>query len=199
MTEDGEETEAFYDVVNQLPENTEIRTGASKFVLFLNEKEVIKIPFNGSFYYKDKEDEDEAGFVFDPYYTEDYCEVEAHVYSDAVDAEVEQFFAETKFLGISKSGTPIYISERLATVFSSCDRVAIESSCSEDSLKKAHDIDSYLPSDFIAACIEHYGLEATIRFNKFIDEEGISDLHSGNFGFRADGSPALLDYSSFNS
>ena len=33
---------------------------------------------------------------------------------------------------------------------------------------------------------------------KFILDENIRDLHSDNIGFREDGSPVILDYSSYD-
>ena len=193
MDEEGEKTEAFYDVINQLPENTEIKTGASKFVIFLNDSEVIKIPFNGEYYYDEEEDYEK----FDYFCNEDYCMIEASIYSDAIVAGVERFFASTKFAGstfIDK--TPVYVSERVIP-FDTLNNE--ERSYSRDSYTKAGKMCGPTPTEWTAMALEFYGEEAVKKLFDFIEEEGIDDLHWGNVGLRKDGSPCLLDYSGFDS
>lgn len=197
--EDNCETYAMEEVYDQLDETVETAYGASKFVIFFEGlNEIVKIPFNGSFFYPY---DDETGEylnkeVFDPYYTEDYCEVEAAIYKDAEYAGLEMFFAATRYAGKTASGTPYYISDRVNT-HGSYKRG------SEDSRKKAeklfHNSCCALSAAFLEAAIECYGEEATRKLLDFIEDEEISDLHSANVGVREDGSPVILDYSSFHS
>lgn len=200
--EDDIEPDCISEVKYTLSTDYGVRTayGASKFIIFLNDKEVIKIPFSGSYSYDWDEENDEPDYdtlVFDTFCTEDYCAVEASIYSDAVVAGVERFFASTKFAGstfIDK--TPIYISERVIP-FDTLNNE--ERSYSRDSYTKAGKMCGRTPIEWTAMAIEFYGEEAVRKLFDFIEEEGIDDLHWGNVGLRKDGSPCLLDYSGFNS
>jgi len=195
--DDSNVTPAMEEVYEQLDSSVRTAYGASKFVIFLNEKEVVKIPFNGSYYYENSnDDDDESEPIFDSFCTEDYCAVEAEVYTHAVVAGVEKFFTKTEYVGVSASGTPIYVAERCERTYS---YRTDGSSCSKDSLTKAKNMNSSLPSGFLGLCIDYAGEEAAIALNKFIEEEGIGDLHDGNLGFRANGFPVIIDYSDFNS
>ena len=190
--EDAGETDAILEVYRQLGDSVTTAYGASKFIIFLNDSEVIKIPFNGEYYYDEEEDYEK----FDYFCNEDYCMIEAAVYSDAVAAGVERFFASTKFVGntfIDK--TPVYVSERVVP-FDNLNNE--ERSYSRDSYLKAGKMCGRCPVEWTAMAIEFYGEEAIKKLFDFIEKEGIDDLHWGNVGIRKDGSPVLLDYSSFN-
>lgn len=193
--EDNMETGAIERVYDQLDETTETAYGASKFVIFLNEKEVVKVPFNGAwqFSWNDDIDDYEDDMVFDYYRCTDYCAVEAAIYKKAVKAGVEMFFASTKSVGTTFTHKAIYVSERVNDWYS--DK---KISPSNDSIEKAKKICCYLPIDWIALAYEKYDDELVNRLLDFIDDENINDLHTGNLGIRADGSPCILDYSGFN-
>lgn len=196
--EDDAETDAICEVYSQLSKyNVSTAYGASKFCIFLNDEEVVKIPFNGEYYTDFFDDEDEVGYLkFDYFCTEDYCAVEAAVYADAVAAGVDQFFASTKFIGstfIDK--TPIYISERVLP-FDCLNNE--ERSYSRDSYNKAGKMCGRCPIEWTAMALEYYGEELVKRLFKFIESEGIDDLHWGNVGIRKNGAPVLLDYSGFD-
>jgi hypothetical protein len=198
--EDDIETDCICEVEYNLSTKYKVSTayGASKFVIFLNENEVAKIPFTGSYSYGWNEETEETDYdeiVFDEFCTKDYCAVEAAVYSDAVAAGVEQFFASTKFAGntfIDK--TPIYLSERVIP-FDCLDNE--QRSCSDDSRDKARKLHGRCPIEWTGLAIEYYGETAVKKLFDFIEKEGIDDLHRGNVGIRKDGSPCLLDYSGF--
>lgn len=199
--EDDIETDCICEVEAYL-EEYKVRTafGASKYVIFINDEEVVKIPFTGSYSYGWDEENDETDYdtlVFDAFHTEDYCMVEASIYSDAIVAGVERFFASTKFAGstfIDK--TPIYISERVIP-FDTLNNE--ERSYSRDSYLKAGKMCGRCPVEWTAMAIEFYGEEAVKKLFNFIEKEGIDDLHWRNVGIRKDGSPCLLDYSGFDS
>ena len=197
--EKDEEVGSIEEVYAQIDASTTTALGASKFIIFLNDYEVAKIPFNG--YWTERwnaeADEYDEDLVFEYYNTTDYCAIEADIYKKAVSAGVECFFAETRFEGRTFSHTPIYVSER---VYSWEDREK-EELCvpSEDSMRKAEEQKySRLPRKWIAKAYEMYDEELVDNFLSFVEEENISDLHRGNLGYRADGSPCILDYSGFD-
>ena len=195
--EDDNETEAICDVYSQLNGSVTTAFGASKFIIFLNDNEVVKVPFNGEFYTEYFDDEDETGYSkFDYFCTEDYCMVEAAVYADAIAAGVDIFFASTEFVGntlINK--TPIYLSERVLP-FDYLNNE--ERSYSRDSYSKAGKMCGRCPVEWTAMALEYYGEEAVRKLFDFIEKEGIDDLHWGNVGIRRNGAPVLLDYSGFS-
>ena len=59
--------------------------------------------------------------------------------------------------------------------------------------------DSELPWDFIYNMIDYYGEEFVINILDKMDEEGIYDLHEGNYGYDYDGFPALIDIGGYDS
>lgn len=197
--EDTEVTTAIERVYDQLDKNVETAFGVSKFVIFLNNDEVAKIPFNGSFWYDSNE---EDGYRFDEFNNSDYCATEAAVYADAVALGVEKFFASTKYYGKTAEGTPVYISERVYSLYED-DNIRSKITSSEASNKKATEIKTdysvhISSTEWLAKAIEFYGADAVINLIDFIELEHINDFHSGNIGFRKDGSPVLLDYSGYD-
>ena len=196
--EDGEDTYAIEDVYNQLDGTVETAYGASKFIIFLNDDEVVKVPFNGCYWY---DPDAEGGWRFDEfYYSKDYCGIEASVYADAVALGMEKFFASTKYYGRTVEGTPIYLSERVYAFYEN-DDARHKTKSSEDSNKKASEINKkynkYINAEWLAKAVEFYGEDAVIDLMAFIDLEHIDDFHTGNVGFRKDGSPVILDYSGY--
>lgn len=195
---DGEEeTPALEEVYAQLNDDIETVYGTTKFIIFLNENEVAKIPFNGSFSYKYDEETNkyDEEITFNWFNTTDYCDIEAAVYEDAVTEGVECFFAATKQAGVTNTQKPIYVSERVYGFYDEEKRSA--HSPSKDSLKKAQEANTNFPCEWLARAYEFYGDELVNRFINFIKDAGINDLHTGNVGFRADGAPVLLDYSGY--
>ena len=54
---------------------------------------------------------------------------------------------------------------------------------------------------FLANCLDKYGKSKVKRFLHYcanIDPDILEDIHDGNFGYRKDETPCLLDYSNFN-
>lgn len=195
------EPDCICEVEYDLSTKYSVRTayGASKFIIFINDDEVVKIPFTGSYSYGWDEETEEVNrdeIIFDSFNTEDYCAIEAKIYSDAVAAGVDYFFASTKFVGNTfVDKTPIYISERVICF----DEMNMEErSYSRDSYLKAGRMCGRCPVEWTAMAIEFYGEKAVQKLFDFIEAEDIDDLHWGNVGIRKfDGSPVLLDYSGF--
>ena len=196
--EDGEETPVMEEVYNQLDSSVETAYGASKFVIFLNNKEVVKVPFSGCYWW----DEDaEDHYRFDEFMNTDYCATEAAVYADAVALGVEKFFASMKYRGTAKGGTPIYLAERVYTYYDNgavrerTDSFSKRSQEIADEMKDNYNI--RIHREWLARAIEYYGEDAVNDLLAFIELEGINDFHTENIGFREDGSPVILDYSGY--
>lgn len=196
--EDGEETYAIEDVYDQLHSSVQTAYGASKFVIFISEEEVVKVPFNGCYWW----DEDaEGGYRFDEFMTTDYCAVEAAIYADAVANGLGKFFASTKYAGMTIDRTPIYVSERVYTFYDNGRVREKTDSFSENSREQAikfkEKIDFNIHTEWLARAIEYYGAEMVDKLLQFIEEREINDFHTENIGFREDGSPCILDYSGY--
>lgn len=195
--EDAEETYAIEDVYHQLDDDVKTAYGASKFVIILNDDEVVKVPFNGCYWY---DDDAEGGMRFDEFNNNDYCATEAAVYADAVALGVEKFFASTKYYGSTIDHTPIYVAERVYTLYEN-DELRNNITTTKDSIDKAKEISKeyhkYFPQIWLEKAVEYYGEKAVIDLMAFIELEHINDFNTGNVGFRKDGSPVILDYSGY--
>ena len=199
--DEGEFTPSMDSVVDNI-DNTEFAFGATKFVIFINEKEVVKIPFNGTFWYDYNEDDETETLRFWDFHTKDYCAVEADIYDEAEEEGLEEFFASTKYIGQSINGKPIYISERVIPFNDNNEEVKEKTnSYTKENLETADTLrDEFrtrLSSEWIARAIEYYGFDRVLELLDFIDMENICDLHSNNIGFRINGAPVIFDYSSY--
>lgn len=74
----------------------------------------------------------------------------------------------------------------------------------EASLKKAQDINEEFCHDlneaWLGLCIETFGAALVRRFMHYVETEDLellTDMHSGNYGYRPNGTPCILDFSSF--
>ena len=199
-TDEDEYGDTLRSVIDQvLNIGCEFAYGISKFVIMLNDTEVVKIPFNGEFYW----DNDSQGYdAFEEFKsTIDYCRVEADYYKEAVKWGIAEFFAGTRFVGYTKDHTPFYVSER---VHKTLDDVWY--SVSEESVQTARDYANSkenfywrrLSDHWLAVALEKYGKEKVDKFLEFLQAYDIDDLHQGNVGFREDGTPCLIDYSGWN-
>ena len=194
------------DYDNDPPEglqNNDVACGMSKYVIFFDEDSVIKIPFNGEWYYNcDWEEEDSEEYYFDEFYCTDYGAVEEEIYNRAYEEGLEMFFAATEFIGTGKCGKPFYKSERVLCLDSDEGYdFAKNHDPSQGSKDKANEYlyKTPLPFGWLARAYEYYEEALVERFIEFIEENNITDLHDGNVGFRKNGAPVLLDYSGFNS
>lgn len=186
--------------------------GVSKMAIVIPESQyVIKVPFNGKWdtYYDDDDDNDTYEEYWEDFmyanpenYSFDYCCDELDKYEKAAACGLGMFFAETLFYGYTKGGYPLYLQEKVRPY--NHIRRADTPKAKENSLtyvkdKRANDYNwESLPEEWLAMAVDRYGLELVERFIDFIhtEEPDISDdLHGGNYGYRYDGSPVLLDFS----
>lgn len=201
-------------------EDYTVDSGASKVALvFTNSDYVVKIPFKGEldeYGHYDCEDScsrdcscsrcSRGSVVEDCYeftgarigeseYSWDYCAAEQFFYEKAVVAGVEEFFIKTIFIG-EFDGHPIYLQEKVEVYGYNSQTKSSEQS--KEIFVKKFRYSEIQDEDFGGLLIEYYGEDRVNQLVEFLSEVGISDLHSGNVGIRAN-RPVLFDYSGYNS
>ena len=215
-------------------------SGVSKGVLFLDDYPniVVKIPFTGGgeeYYrsYYTNEDGDTCitynccSESFDSAWQSlpsrledklirnwDYCEVETILFNDARKHSVDNFFAETIFIGYSH-GHPVYVQEK-ARIYEG--EPEYEEGMEEDEARRAfhlyHEIKAELkeyldikncqivwmhsPSKWVIDFYLYYGIKEVAALWKYLEDTGIEDLHASNVGY-INHRPVITDYASFNS
>ena len=196
------------NIIPLLDGTYEIEHGVSKVVLVPAEGDyVIKIPFNGTYYSIYDEDGDIEDEEWSEYYNApeecgwDYCAAEVEVYNMAKEHNVDCFFARTEFLCSTKNYHPIYIQEKVKT------RYAFAYDAIKPSEKSLKDYKEKYKKDYCggvlrvdnwtALCLDKYGTDITKKFSDFLyDNPDVNcDMHSGNYGFRLDKTPCLIDFS----
>ena len=183
--------------------------GMSKMVITSPalENVVIKIPFNGylEYGYDEKEDDFDDYWIYFAYADDgddgsNYCWAEYKRYKEAREEKVNTFLAETVFHDVI-DGISIFVQEKVNPACYSKKKYHIShfaeylTSC----LKVEYEMRMALP--WVSACVDYYGISKTTKFLKYCHDvapEIMEDLHNGNYGFRPDGSPCLLDFSSFD-
>lgn len=142
-------------------------------------------------------------------------------YNKALDAGLEQIFARTIFIPITSTSIPSYfINFDEDDGYASFDYVVIQEkvdkllsrhedntardewACLVDEKGIELDNDIYYKltqcitpyTNWLQAGINHYGLNFMVDLANFIKDQYIDDLHGGNIGFRADGSPVIFDF-----
>lgn len=202
-------------------------SGVSKMVIVAESlgNVAIKVPFNGCYEYSDEyydyqhsdeydyaDDEEEWDFerkyYFEKFcggggrYNNDYCAEEYAAYKELKELGYEKFVAETELLG-GINGMYILVQE-FVTSMNDFDKKIINSKKSVEASKRIREdyvSANKVDDDWVAACIEHYGEELSEKFFNYTEEDGYSilaDAHWGNYGYREDGSPCVLDFSDYN-
>ena len=198
--DDAEYSEGFSYIYEQVDE--EIRTGVSKVVIIPHDSSyVLKIPYRGA---RDGEDYYDFHYAGNKIRDWDYCETEAEIY-DAFKAEgLECFLAKTVRYGEDATGYPLYIQEKCITSY---DYEDPDSNYTYDDTERKAFRSMFACGIAVAnntwnmKAIMCYGVEKYIRFMQFCMDrfpDVLNDLHSGNYGYRTDGSPVLIDFSSWN-
>ena len=197
-------------IYNQLNSSVVTKWGVTQFVIIDKRlDEVIKIPFNGNFvtnydYKTGKWDYENAEFE---YYTYNYMEIAEDIYNRAKNEGFEEFFAKMTLIGKTENGTPIFRQEYVTPY----DDYDSESAPSKDSLAIVKDSKnkglkewrkwSIFEEDWIAYAVDVYGFDYITKFLDFVIKEKscgkLLDLHSGNYGWRKDGTPAILDWAGY--
>lgn len=127
----------------------------------------------------------------------DYCGEEARIYKQACKRHVECMFAETKFIGRTKSGFPIYVSEFIPDGSSQMTRKKkdIYLSLAKEEHISTNGFGQYLVAEMLAS----YPVSIVMDAINFMRAYRIdSDLHDNNYRFDEDGKFIIIDYSNFN-
>lgn len=184
----------------------EVRFGMSKIVFISPNLKgvVIKIPFNGYFLKTEKDNDD--SYEWYPFESapgtdsSDYCYTEYEKYLELKNIGLSQFVAETEYFKAIDE-VKIFVQEK---VISSADN-EYDYNASFNSKQIATEWDkdnifSFSDTEWIANCIDKYGEEKTKNFLFYCTNEDTDiceDAHHHNYGYRANGTPAFLDYSNY--
>lgn len=171
--------------------------GASKLVIDFDENldYVVKIPFAG---YIDYYEEEFFEFCKAPDRADgnDYCKAEVVRFKDAEEEGLDFLFAETSIMGFVK-GHPIYKQPKCVS-FEDTPYPDLPAAIVSRTAKACSEsyVDTRLDLSWLTQIFESYGKQILLKFLRFLDDEDISDLHQGNFGY-CNGDPVLIDYASF--
>lgn len=189
----------FEEVIYDIDPNASICFGASKMVIISPNlgNIVIKIPFNGHF---NETDDKWCPFMWatgsDP---TDYCLAEYEKYNKLKTYGLDCFVAKVLYYK-TICGTRIFLQEKITPEDDLC--------FSNQPSKKSQDLANrwydegkfYINPEWIANCLDKYGTSKVKRFLYYctnIDLDILEDIHSGNYGYRDNETPCLLDYSNF--
>ena len=198
--DDAEYSEGFSYIYEQVDE--EIRTGVSKVVIIPHDSSyVLKIPYRGA---REGEESWDFHYAGNKIRDWDYCETEAEIYDAFKEEGLECFLAKTVRYGKDATGYPLYIQEKCITSYDYED--PDPNYTYDDTERKA--FRSMFACGIAVAnntwnmkAIMYYGVEKYIRFMQLCMDrfpDVLVDLHSENYGYRTDGSPVLIDFSSWN-
>ena len=177
----------------------ECSSGASKVAMWCENfgNKIVKLSFG----------EDEEGSSFSKS-GGDFLEDEIHLYQEAEDAGLAQFFAKVEFLGtislpyVSDSVVGVYIQDKVDKVFEYLDVCNADERTSYLREQKIYNTlwkeNTNLYDMGAYYFIRKYGVKKYRDLCLFIRANGIHDLHAANFGVMDDGSFVIFDYSGYN-
>lgn len=209
-----------YDFFEQLAPEVTTHWGATQVCIIDPDLEdVIKIFFNGEFEsIYDDEDNCDYNVEFTEFY-HDYANIAETIYKDAKELGFGDFFAAFEKIGETNgSRRPIFRQEYVTPLEDggdshpskkAIDIVVKKRNTYNDNDENDNDFDevAYMErtkwrtfdTNWTAAAIDAYGYELVERFLSFVRETSIYlDMHSGNYGYRKDGTPCILDWAGFD-
>lgn len=206
IQEEQLETDAFWDLeyeLHSIDPSAFLSHGASKLVIISPNfgNVVIKIPFNG-FYIEDNENGDLYWQDFSwatGSDSSDYCLAEYEKYHKLKAYGLDCFVAKTLYYK-TICGFRIFLQEKIIPendLYLSYTPTAKSKKLAD---KWRNEGIFYIDSEWIANCLDKYGQSKVKRFLNYcsnIDLDILEDSHCGNFGYRENGTPAILDYSNF--
>lgn len=178
--------------------------GISKIVIISSylENVVIKIPFNGYFDFDDDDNIFWHSFRYaNSIDNSDYCLAEWEKYKKLKTYGLNCFVAKTFFYK-TIDGIRIFLQEKVtpqSDIFLTLSQIPSKNS-KELANQWYNNREFDIQPDWIASCLDKYGKSKVKRFLfycKNIDPDILEDVHSGNFGYRTNGTPVILDYSNF--
>ena len=193
--------------VKELNNEYEVQNGISKVVIVPALFHwVMKIPLNGrwvSVWNSEDEYDDECEYTFDSFMwadapdDSDYCWDEMLKINAATKAGFGALFPCTELVA-ERSGKRYYIQEKVNPFYD------FKSTSTPASIARAKEMDDnykFCATEWRAAVIDYYGEEFWMNFVSWDNRQNshiLNDMHSGNYGFRDDGSPVIFDASGFN-
>ena len=127
----------------------------------------------------------------------DYCAAEVDYYGLAEEEGVESFFAKTWLIG-AVNGHPIYAQTRAEMFEGSTSTREYPKEKAESVSKYCGDMNYLCFNDWwLADFVDFFGKDCLDQLLKFLDGQGIEDLHDGNIGYVA-GVPVLVDYAGYH-
>lgn len=213
---DEEENSIFDDLlVSPLEKNSstfDVKCGCTKIVIIFDELPyVIKVPFSGMVIYDYNEDDDIES-EYNRFYenaiaddSSDYCADELDRIKGAEEQGFGCVFPETEFL-CKINGTSFYIQEK---VYDYNNRVGhnyyqSKSQYAKNIVKELQEEGTYNIgySSWMESFVEIYGvdfLKNLVNWEKevYADSSMFNDMHGGNYGYKEDGRPCILDASGF--
>ena len=219
LINDGEPENPIYfeelqEQILDIDSGADFHFGMSKFVITAPSLGdiVIKVPFSGTYdYYGDdcadnfsKNDivinEGDYWYTYTPFYKQDYCQIEYKKYKALWRKNLDCFVAKTIFYK-KMYNTRVFIQEKVIPIdeLIKSPRASHNSKELADEWYKKGKIN--ISPEWIANCLDAYGKSKVSRFLKYcneIDLDILEDIHTGNFGYRKDKTPCILDYSNYN-
>ena len=178
-----------------------VTNGVSKLVILVDDLPfAIKIPFNGKYEYSW---EDDSTPVWCPFYYSkssfrdwDYCGVELEYTAEIKDNGYGMFVPNMMHL-CTVCGFDVFVQEKVLPL---CENKKAYGATAA-SRKKAEECRGIFNVDWAARAIDIYGVDNFIKFCDWANDrfpDMMADMHSGNYGYRENGDPVLLDLSGFN-
>lgn len=193
-----EELLPIVDTIQLIDPCADVLWGMSKLVISSPKMQnfVIKIPFNGyellSGWY---------GFEGAPGSDcSDYCLAEYEKYKKLRTYGLNCFVVKTVFYK-KVDGVRFFLQEKAICVNSDCTSRLPSQKSLNLAEKWYREGRITIDPDWIASCIDFYGKARVKRFLYYcehIDADILMDMHGGNFGYRKNGSPVLIDFSNFS-
>lgn len=191
----------FQTVIDQLPKNVYTKWGISQFVIIKDDWDMVaKIGFNGWHVWEDYSENTH----FQPYNI-NYAQKSFHLYQEAQKRGIDPIFAEMVILGNAGDST-VYLQEKVKCDFASswetgdCKRKFSDDSHDYVVMRRRVGRGAWrmFESDWLAQAIDYYGKELVENLMFFLEEYRIYDFHEGNYGYREDGTPVLIDWADFS-
>lgn len=190
---------------NKCPEGWDIDAGCTKFVLLTPDHYncIIKIPFNSDGDCEDIYPFENAYYPIADEYGWDYCQSETEYYELATEAGVEDLFAKTEYIG-DYCGFPVYAQEKCESISSirTKENVTVPHSPHFEEAKKAVSDELthvwFCSVNYLGIMLDTYGFEKVKKFDSFISNYRIHDLHDQNYGYKKSTFiPKLFDFSGY--
>lgn len=194
-----------YNAAIKIDKDIQIEYGITKLVITSPNfgGVVIKIPFNGYFvrYNQEEEDFTWCGFCYaEGTDCSDYCLSEYEKYCQLKARGLSCFITKTVFFR-TICGVRVFLQEY---VIPENDDYEVR----EPSLKSLRLADKWrkerkfymIDSEWVANCLDKYGESKTEKFLNYcntVDPSILEDAHCGNYGYRPNGTPCILDFSNF--